>query len=86
MQNVSNAHETQLNMIVNNVAVTPVYALRHITMCAGHVCQRLVIMLLLLLFTNLFEKEYRYTSATLVLGSRLCTDVDLPRPRAELMW
>ena len=32
-----------LKMIVNNVAVTPVYALWHITICAGHVSQLLII-------------------------------------------
>ena len=51
-------------MIVNNVAVTLVYALWHITMCAGHVSQLLIITLRLI---NLFETKYRYTSATLVL-------------------
>ena len=34
-----------LKMIVNNVAVAPVYALWHITMCAGHVSQLLIILL-----------------------------------------
>ncbi len=40
-----------LKTIVNNVAVTPVYALWHI-MCAGHVSELLII---ILWFINLFE-------------------------------
>ena len=73
-QNVSRARGTQLllliglNMIVNNVADTPVYALWHIAMCARHVSQLLII---ILRFINLFKTKYRYTSATLVLGLRL---------------
>ena len=35
---------------------------------------------------DLFETKYWYTSATLVLGSRLRTDVDSPRARDELMY
>ena len=38
-------------MIVNNAAVTHVYALWYITMCAGHVSQLLII---ILWFINLF--------------------------------
>ncbi len=41
-----------LKMIVSNVAVTSVYALWYITMCAGHVSQLLSI---IPLFINIFE-------------------------------
>ena len=54
--------------LVDDVAVTRVYALWHITMCARHVSQHLSI---ILWFINLFETKYWYTSAILVSGSRL---------------
>ena len=70
-QNVCSARETQSSvfgskMIVNNVAVSPVCAFWHITMCAGHVSQLLIIKQW---FINLLGKKGRYTSATLALGS-----------------
>ena len=55
-------------MIVNNVAVTPVLAMWHLTMFAGHVWQLLII---IIGYINLFERKYGYISATLALGSRL---------------
>ena len=41
-------------MIVNNMVITPVYALWHITMCAGHVSQLLII---IQWFINLFKQN-----------------------------
>ena len=64
-------------MIVNNVAVTPVFALWYITMCAGHVSQ-------LYYFTMVYKslrKNPLFTFVTFVLGSRLRTDA----PPNELM-
>ena len=71
---MSGARESQVfgsKIIVNNVAVTPVFALWHITMCSGYVWQLLIIMLW---FINLFQTKYGYTSAILALDSRLRTD------------
>ena len=58
----------RLKMIVDNVAVTLVYALWHITTCAVYVSQLLII---ILWFINIFETKYRYTCEYLVLRSRL---------------
>ena len=59
-------------MIVTNVAITPVYELWHITMCAGHVSQLSIIILWLI---KLFKTKYWYTSVALIFGSQLRTYV-----------
>ena len=65
-------------MIVNNVAVTPVFALSHITMCAGHVWQLLII---ILWFINiLFRRRaqqliYLIYPVELKTGNRSLTDI-----------
>ena len=57
-------------MIINNVAVSPVCAFWHITMCTEHVSQLIIIKLW---FINLFGGKCRYTSATLSRGLRIHT-------------
>ena len=56
-------------MIVNNVSVTPVFAL----VAYNNVCRARLAALnyYVLVYKNLFETKYGYTTATLALGSRL---------------